>query len=156
MKLSTKGRYGLRAMIDLARYSGEEPVAVSSIAARQGISEGYLEQLATLLKKAGLIKSIRGAGGGYVLARDMGDISVGDILRALEGSLEPVRCAAFYSQEGCTASDGCVTKYVWQKINESINQTVDGMKLDELVAESRRMNPDGESGNHSCKPSGKK
>lgn len=150
MKLSTKGRYGLRAMIDMARYSEEEPVSISSIAVRQGISEGYLEQLVSLLKKAGLVKSIRGAGGGYILARAMDEISVGDILRALEGSLEPVRCAAFYSEEGCTASDGCVTKYVWQKINESINRTVDEMKLDELVRESRQMNPDGDCGNHKC------
>lgn len=150
MKLSTKGRYGLRAMIDMARYSEREPVSISSIADRQGISEGYLEQLVSLLKRAGLVKSIRGAGGGYILARDMEDISVGDILRALEGSLEPVRCAAFYSEEGCTASDGCVTKYVWQKINESINRTVDEMKLDELVRESRQLNPDGECGNHKC------
>lgn len=150
MKLSTKGRYGLRAMIDMARYSEREPVSISSIAVRQGISEGYLEQLVSLLKRAGLVKSIRGAGGGYVLAQDMKDISVGDILRALEGSLEPVRCAAFYSEEGCTASDGCVTKYVWQKINESINRTVDEIKLGELVRESRRLNPDGECGNHKC------
>ncbi len=150
MKLSTKGRYGLRAMIDMARYSEKEPVSISSIAVRQEISEGYLEQLVSLLKKAGLVKSIRGAGGGYILARNMAEISVGDILRALEGSLEPVRCAAFYSEEGCMASDGCVTKYVWQKINESINRTVDEMKLDELVRESRRLNPDGEHSNHKC------
>ncbi len=150
MKLSTKGRYGLRAMIDMARYSEKEPVSISSIAVRQEISEGYLEQLVSLLKKAGLVKSIRGAGGGYILARNMAEISVGDILRALEGSLEPVRCAAFYSEEGCIASDGCVTKYVWQKINESINRTVDEMKLDELVRESWRLNPDGEHSNHKC------
>ena len=150
MKLSTKGRYGLRAMIDMARYSEKEPVSISSIAARQGISEGYLEQLVSLLKKAGLVKSIRGAGGGYILARDMEEISVGDILRALEGNLEPVRCAAFYSEEGCMASDGCVTKYVWQKINESINRTVDEMMLDELVRESRQLNPDGRCGGHKC------
>ena len=125
MKLSTKGRYGLRAMIDLARYSEEEPVSISSIAARQDISERYLEQLVGLLKKAGLVRSIRGATGGYVLAKSTGEISVGDVLRALEGSLEPVRCAAFYSEEGCMAAEGCVTKYVWQKINESINEAVD-------------------------------
>ena len=90
MKLSTKGRYGLRALIDLAQYSETEPVSIGSIAARQGISERYLEQLMALMKKAGLIKSIRGAGGGYVLARDAKDISVGVVLRALEGNLEPV------------------------------------------------------------------
>ena len=126
-------------MIDLAEHSGKEPAAISSIAERQGISEGYLEQLAALLKKAGLIKSIRGAGGGYILARDMEDISVGDILRALEGSLEPVRCAAFYSEEGCAASESCVTKYVWQKINESITRAVDDIKLSQLVEEGKKV-----------------
>lgn len=150
MKLSTKGRYGLRAMIDMARYSTDEPVSIGSVASRQGISEGYLEQIVSLLKKAGLVHSIRGAGGGYVLAKKAEDISVGDILRALEGSLEPVRCAALYSDEGCNAADGCVTKYVWQKINDSINQTVDEMKLDELVKESCELNPEGECEDHRC------
>ncbi len=150
MKLSTKGRYGLRAMIDLARYSEDEPVSISSIAARQDISERYLEQLVGLLKKAGLVRSIRGATGGYVLARNVREISVGDVLRALEGSLEPVKCAAFYSEEGCMAAEGCVTKYVWQKINESINETVDHMMLDEFVLESRTVNPKGELENPKC------
>ena len=80
MKLSTKGRYGLRAMIDLAKYSEEEPVSITSISDRQGISERYLEQLMGLLKKSGLVKSIRGAGGGYMLAKPLGDISVGDVV----------------------------------------------------------------------------
>ena len=150
MKLSTKGRYGLRAMIDLARYSQEEPVSIGSVAARQDISERYLEQLVALLKKAGLVKSIRGATGGYVLAKKEEEISVGDILRALEGSLEPVKCAAFYSEDGCTAADGCVTKYVWQKINDSINQTVNEIMLDELVRESKNLNPEGGCTNHKC------
>lgn len=140
MKLSTKGRYGLRALIDLAQYSEAEPVSIGSIAARQGISERYLEQLMSLMKKAGLIKSIRGAGGGYVLAKDARDISVGDVLRALEGNLEPVECPAFQENgAGCEASGSCVTKYVWKKINESINQTVDEMKIDTLVSESKSL-----------------
>lgn len=143
MKLSTKGRYGLRAMIDLARYSGQEAVSISSIAARQGISERYLEQLVALMKKSGLVKSIRGASGGYVLARKAEEISVGDVLRSLEGSLEPVKCPAFYSDDGCMAAGECVTKYVWQKINDSINETVNHMMLDELVRESISLNPDG-------------
>lgn len=150
MKLSTKGRYGLRAIIDLARYSEKEPVSISSIAARQDISERYLEQLVGLLRKAGLVKSIRGASGGYVLAKPGEEISVGDVLRALEGSLEPVKCAAYYSEDGCMASDGCVTKYVWQRINESINKTVDEMKLSELVDESRILNPNGECESPVC------
>lgn len=140
MKLSTKGRYGLRALIDLARYSSQEPVSITSISDRQGISERYLEQLMAMLKKNGLVKSIRGAGGGYVLARDMKDISVGDVLRALEGSLEPVECPGLSPGDGCMAADSCVTKYVWQKINDSINKTVDEIRLDQLVEESRRMN----------------
>ena len=135
MKLSTKGKYGLRAIIDLARFSEKEPVSIGCIATRQ--------KLFALLKKAGLVKSIRGASGGYVLARDASEISVGDVLRALEGNLEPVRCAAFYSEEGCMASDECVTKYVWQKINDSINKTVNEIKLDELVKESKELNPEG-------------
>ena len=91
----------------------------------------------TLLKKAGIIKSIRGAAGGYVLAKDMADISVGDVLRALEGSLQPVECAAFGGDESCEAAGGCVTKYVWQRINESINRTVDEISLKQLVEESK-------------------
>lgn len=137
LKISTKGRYGLRALIDLAQYSEIEPVSISSIASRQGISERYLEQLMTLLKKAGLIKSIRGAAGGYVLAKDLEEISVGDVLRALEGKLEPVECAAFGGGDSCEAAGGCVTKYVWQRINESINKTVDEISLKQLVDESK-------------------
>ena len=85
MKLSTKGRYGLRAFIDLAEYEGVGPVSISSISERQDISERYLEQLRAKMKKAGLVKSVRGAGGGYILARKASEISVGDVLRALEG-----------------------------------------------------------------------
>lgn len=139
MKLSTKGRYGLRALIDLARYSETEPVSIGSIAERQNLSERYLEQLMSRLKKAGLVRSIRGAGGGYVLAKDAGEISVGDVLRALEGNLNPVECAGFSEDEECAASGGCVTKYVWKRINESINKTVDEIMIDALVEESKKL-----------------
>lgn len=145
MKLSTKGRYGLRALVDLARFSENEPVSISSISARQEISERYLEQLMALLKKAGLVKSIRGATGGYVLAKAAADISVGDVLRALEGKLEPAECAAFHPEETCRAADSCVTKFVWKKINDSINETVDSIRLDVLIEKSREL----EGGKHS-------
>ena len=112
MKLSTKGRYGLRALIDLALYSETEPVSINTIAERQGLSERYLEQLMALLKKNGIVKSIRGASGGYSLAKPASEISVGDILRALEGNLEPVDCGGLNPEEGCSASGTCVTKYV--------------------------------------------
>ena len=91
LKLSTKGRYGLRALIDLALYSESEAVSIQSIATRQNISDSYLEQLVRKLKSAGLVVSVRGAQGGYKLARPAGEISVGDVLRALEGSLDAVK-----------------------------------------------------------------
>nr|WP_207751371.1 Rrf2 family transcriptional regulator [Mediterraneibacter glycyrrhizinilyticus] len=141
--MSTKGRYGLRALIDLAVHSqGGTPVSIMSISARQDLSERYLEQLMAMLKKAGIVRSIRGAGGGYVLARDTRDISVGDVLRALEGKLDPVDCAGLDPGGECRAADSCVTKYVWKRINESINRTVDEIRLDQLVAESRKKNPE--------------
>ena len=137
MKISTKGKYGLRAMIDLAQYSEQEAVSISSIAQRQKISERYLEQLVAKLKKAGLVVSTRGAAGGYRLARSASEISVGDVLRALEGDVRAVICTA-QTEEGCEGEELCVTKYVWQRINESIEKTVDEMMLDQLVAESRK------------------
>ena len=100
MNFSTKGRYGLRAMIDLAVHS-EEAVPISSIAARENISECYLEQLAAKLKKAGLVVSTRGAQGGYRLARPSSEISVGDVLRALEGSVNAVECPGLLEEESC-------------------------------------------------------
>ena len=152
MKLSTKGRYGLRAMIDLARYSEKEPVSLSSIAERQYLSEGYLEQLVALMKKAGLVRSVRGANGGYILAKDAKDISAGDVLRALEGSLEPVDCPGLEPEGVCRSADTCVTKYVWKRINESVSRAVDEIRLDQLVEESRRLNPEGEEPDRSeCK-----
>ena len=138
MKLSTKGRYGLRALIDLALYSENEAASIASISARQQISESYLEQLIAKLRKAGLVKSVRGAGGGYQLAKPASEISVGDILRALEGSLDAVNCPGLHEDGFCEGSEYCVTKYVWQRINESINRTVDEIRLDHLMEESRK------------------
>ena len=128
----------MRALIDLAQYSEDAPVSIMSISNRQNLSERYLEQLMARLKKAGLVKSVRGAAGGYVLAKKMEEISVGDVLRALEGSLKPVECAGLEPGEGCKAADSCVTKYVWKRINDSISQTVDEIRLDQLVEQSRR------------------
>ena len=148
MKMSTKGRYGLRAMIDLASYSPDQPTPLSAIARSEDLSERYLEQLMTKMKKAGLVTSCRGSAGGYSLAKDAKDISVGDILRAVEGNLNPVDCSA-ESEANCENSDACVAKYVWQKVNDSINSAVDGISLAELVAKI----PDGDrqaSGSRAC------
>lgn len=135
MKITTKGRYGLRAIVDLAVYSENEPVSIHSIAERQGISDGYLEQLIAKLKKAGLVESTRGATGGYRLAKNASEISVGDILRALEGSIQPIECPAIEavtSESGCANEGSCVTKGVWKKIADSIEATVDHITLQEL------------------------
>lgn len=141
MKLSTKGRYGLRAFIDLAVYGEEGPVSLASIAARQEISLNYLEQLMAKLKKARLVESVRGVNGGYCLARPAEEISVGDVLRALEGDLVPVECAAIDSgrESHCTGSGTCVSKIVWKRINDSISNAVDSIFIGELVKESKNL-----------------
>ena len=150
MKLSTKGRYGLRAMIDLADYSEEMPQSIANIAARQSISDSYLEQLMAKLKKAGLIESIRGSQGGYVLAKNSNDISVGDILRALEGDLTPVKCSELDGNSACSGSDSCVTKNVWKRINDSIQNAVDGISLKELVEDNRKIRMNAGKGMSGC------
>ena len=132
MKITTKGRYGMRAIVDLAMYADEGPVPLGKISERQEISEGYLEQIFAKLKKAGLIDSVRGVSGGYVLARDPADISVGDILRALEGDLSPLECPALAADAACSNEQNCVTKFVWKKINDSLEDTVNHISLEEL------------------------
>ncbi len=139
MKLTTKGRYGLRAVIDLAVYAKDEPVSLAAVAERQNISISYLEQLIAKLKKAGIVKSTRGAQGGYTLAKTPENISVGEILRALEGTLNLVDCVAGNKDSECASFDFCVTKYVWQRISDSINDTVDAISLAELLVENKRV-----------------
>lgn len=140
MKLSTKGRYGLRAAVDLALFAKDEPISINTIAAREGLSESYLEQLFAKLKKAGIVKSIRGMNGGYQLARTPDSISVGDVLRALEGDMAVVDCPDNESE--CAKFGSCVTKYVWKRINNSINDTMDAMTLQEIVVNSSGLTDD--------------
>lgn len=138
MKISTKGRYGLRAMLDLAlNDDGREAVCVQSISERQNISESYLEQLVRKLRKAGLIVSVRGAGGGYRLAKPAEEISVGDVLRACEGSIKAVSCVSADDSAGCTQAEQCVTRIVWERVNDAIEGAVDTIFLDQLVEASR-------------------
>ena len=134
MKLSTRARYGLKALIDLGLHCETEAVSIQSIAVRQNISDSYLEQLMAKLKKAGLVESTRGAGGGYRLGRPAAEISVGDVLRVLEAA----QCSGMEDESTCENHDICVTKYVWKRINDSITQAVDTMMLDQLIDESRK------------------
>lgn len=137
MKISTKGRYGLRAVIDIAIHGKSEPVSLSDIAVRQDISISYLEQLIAKLKKAHIVTSVRGARGGYSLAAPMNKISVGDILRALEGDLSPVNCSEVTENgDPCKESGQCVTKIVWRRISDSINDAVDNLMLSDLLEET--------------------
>lgn len=139
MRLSTKGTYGLRAMIDLAIYGNDCQISIKNISERQNISENYLEQIIAVLKKHGFVKSSRGAQGGYSLNKKSVEISVGDILRALEGDLNPVDCIVVNEDKQCQESDSCVTKFVWKKISDSINDVVNNITLEDLVSEQKRI-----------------
>ena len=138
MKLSTKGRYGLRALLDMAIYQNEGPVTLNNIAAREDISEGYLEQLMMPLKRAGIVKSIRGAQGGYLLSRNPKDVTVGEIIRVLEGPIAPVACVDEENPEECERSSFCATRMVWEKVRDSISGVLDSFSLEDLVQETKK------------------
>ncbi|MBQ7124658.1 MAG: Rrf2 family transcriptional regulator [Oscillospiraceae bacterium] len=131
MMISTKGRYGLRLMIDLAKEGGERPVPVKEIAKRQNISEKYLEQIISPLSKAGLVKSVRGAQGGYILTKPADEITAGEILRAAEGSIAPVECC----ESGCDHSDGCVTIGLYKRIQDAVDSVVDSVTIADMLAD---------------------
>jgi len=135
VKLSTRGRYGIHAMFDLALYAKEMPQPIKAIAERQNIPEAYLEQLIAVLKREGLVKSTRGAQGGYVLARAPEEITVGDVLRALEGGLNLVDCLE--EESACDRSCACPTRIVWMKLRDGLNQIVDGINLRDMIEDYR-------------------
>ncbi|QZY57016.1 RrF2 family transcriptional regulator [Crassaminicella profunda] len=139
MKLSTKGRYGVKAMFELALNFGEGPIALNSIAEKQNLSVHYLEQLFSSLRKAGLVKSIRGAQGGYMLARRPENITVGDIIRTLEGPLAPADCVMDDDSKECYKAEYCVTRTIWEKIRDSINDVVDNITLQDMLEDHKKM-----------------
>lgn len=122
----------------MAMDQSDGPITLNSISERQGVSIGYLEQLMVPLKKEGLIRSVRGAQGGYLLARDPEDITVGDIIRALEGPIAPVACVSEDYPEECDRAEGCVTRLVWAKVRDSIVEVLDSLTLYALVEEARK------------------
>ncbi|MDI6619687.1 MAG: Rrf2 family transcriptional regulator [Clostridiales bacterium] len=138
MKISTKGRYGLKAMLDLATYSLGDQITLKSIAERQNISDKYLEQIFSALRKAGLVKSVKGTQGGYILGKRPSDITVGDILRVLEGTLSVIDAADNMDDDAET----CIRNNVWEKIDESIENTVDSITLEDLVKDYVKMKDD--------------
>lgn len=132
MKLSTKGRYGLKAMFQLAISQSDGPIPLKQIAEKQSLSENYLEQLFSTLKKDGLLNSVRGSQGGYLLARPPEEITVGEILRSLEGELSPSDCIV-EGEGDCERETICVTKNVWIKIKKSIDDVVDSITLKDMM-----------------------
>jgi Rrf2 family protein len=125
-------------MFELAQHYGTGPVSLRAIAERQEISEHYLEQLIAGLRKAGLVSSVRGAQGGYILARDPADIKVGDIVRVLEGPIAPVECVNDNETEHCLRSEFCITRGVWEKVKDSIEDVLDSISLADMCREAEK------------------
>lgn len=140
MKISTKGRYALRLMLDLALNNTGEPIRIKDIAARQEISDKYLEQIISTLNKAGFVKSIRGPQGGYRLTKDPEQYTVGMILRLTEGSLAPVACLED-EVNTCERQDTCATLKLWEMLNTAISDVIDHVTLADLVEwQNEKMN----------------
>ena len=132
MKISTKGRYALRMLLDLAEHQSEGYIALKDIAARQDVSKKYLEQIIILLKRSGYLKSSRGKGGGYKLAKAPKEYTIGDILRTTEGSLSPVACLED-DENMCPRSSMCTTINFWEGLDKVINDYVDSITLQDLL-----------------------
>lgn len=132
MKVSTRGRYALRIMLDISMHSSEGPVSFKDVSQRQDISFKYMEQIGALLTRAGFLKSVRGAQGGYYLVGTPSDYTVGKVLRVTEGQLSPVSCV----EEGvddCPRSADCLTLPLWEKLNGAILDVIDNMTLQDLI-----------------------
>lgn len=133
MKVSAKGEYGVRAMAILALDFRAGPIPLREIAEREGISYQFLEQIFLPLRRAGLIESVRGAKGGYVLARPPEEINVGDILRALEGPIAPVECVGEGNEDSCGRSAACLTRGIWERLRDRMSEVLDDISLADVL-----------------------
>jgi Rrf2 family protein len=133
MKISSKGRYALRLMLDIAQHDTGTPVRIKDISSRQDISDKYLEQIISILNKAGFVRSVRGPQGGYLLTKKPEEYTVGMILRITEGSLAPVACMEGEVND-CERLDDCVMIRIWKQLDKAINEVVDGITLSDLLA----------------------
>jgi Rrf2 family cysteine metabolism transcriptional repressor len=141
MRISTRGRYALRALVDLALHADKGPVSRHAIAERQSISADYVAQLFRQLRTAGLVQGRKGPGGGYVLVRDAATIRVGDVIRAVEGPIAAATCAAPGDDAECARADHCATYLLWRQLSETIETFLDGVTLQDLCDQARH--PDG-------------
>jgi len=135
-KLSTRGRYGTRLMMELALNYGKGPVPLKDVALKQDVSKGYLEHIIPLLRAAGLIKSVRGPDGGYILSREPEKVNLMDIIGALEGSLDPVDCISHSSF--CSRTGFCVPRDIWIELKETVSNKLKGITLSDLVNKQNR------------------
>lgn len=135
MRLTTKGRFAVTAMLDLALHDGDGPVTLSGISARQGISLSYLEQLFGKLRRHGIVDSVRGPGGGYRLARDLGELTVADIIVAVDEPIDATRCGGM---QNCHDEHRCLTHNLWTGLNDHIFRYLQSVNLKQLVDEHRQ------------------
>ncbi len=136
MQLSTRARYATRAMIELTLFYGKGPLQLKEIAKKQGISDKYLEQVLTFLRKEGFILTQKGNRGGYLLAKPPGEITLYDVIRSVEGSLAPVACVD--NTAVCEKTDGCVTRDVWSRLKQKIVEELSGTTLADLAQEQEK------------------
>ncbi len=139
MKVSTRGEYGVRAMVALARHHGEGPMSIADIAGESSVPAAYLEQLIAPLRRAGIVTSKRGAHGGYMLSRPPESVRVGDVYRVMEGPVAPMDCVSEnIEDQTCPLIDGCETRPVWLKVRDSVIDAIDSTTLADLLAEGGR------------------
>ena len=136
MRLSTQGRYAVRAMVDVALHAGEGSVPRADIARRQGISAAYIAQLFRKLERAGLVQGVKGPAGGYRLTRPPAQITVGEIVRAAEGPIALVHCVAPGGETRCQRAECCVTRRLWQQVSATIADVLDGVTLQDLCEQA--------------------
>ncbi len=145
MMFSTKAEYGVRVMAHLAKHDGERPISLATIADAEGLPLAYLEHLVQRLRKAGLVESRRGAHGGYTLAREAEEITMAEVVRALEGEIAPIECISADSDGILTCSregaEPCPTKFLWTRVQGSIVRTLNEITLDDLVQPLRKATP---------------
>lgn len=155
MKLSTKGKYGVRAVFEIARNAGKGPISIKEISERQGISLSYLEQILHKLNKSGLIESVRGPAGGYLLARKPADLTIGDIVRALEGPIALSHCLEPGESGDCYQAEDCVARLVWTKIGAKIEEALDSITFNDLLHQSPKRESTGSRSKKKIVPAGK-
>ncbi|MBO6116217.1 MAG: Rrf2 family transcriptional regulator [Ruminococcus sp.] len=141
MKISTKGRYALRMLIDLASNSEDGFISLKDIAERQGISKKYLEQIVPMLNKSGILRTNRGNKGGYMLAKAPNELTVGDVLRSTEGNLAPVACLE-YEPNNCPRKDECATLYIWEGLYKVVNDYLNNITIQDIIDRAINLNGD--------------